>query len=192
MPLISLILGVSAISDEKENKTISQLLSRPVTREEVVVAKWITIMLIGLIINLINISYLYLGFSILVPNSIDIFGNLAVLVNSWLFLSLWYVVYATIFLFLGVILDKNAIGFGLAIAYFESFFGQFIFGALTQNSAFSIANHINYIASEFFLSDYFSFTIANFDPITSVMVCIGLVAGFLALSALTMRRKDFP
>lgn len=192
MPLISLILGVSAISDEKENKTISQLLARPVRREEIVVAKWITIMFIGLIIVAINTLILYLGFYILLPESIDLFGNLSVLIGTWLYLGLWYVVYATIFLFLGVFLDKNAIGLGLAIAYFEVFFGQFLFGGFTGASPFSIANHINYIASEYFLSDYLSFSIANFEVFSSVLVCIGLVIGFLFLAAFTMRRKDFP
>ena len=192
MPLISLILGVSAISDEKENKTISQLLVRPVRREEIVVAKWITIMVIGLIIVSINTMILYLGFYILLPGAIDLFGNLSVLIGTWLYLGLWYVVYATIFLFLGVFLDKNAIGLGLAIAYFEVFFGQLLFGGFTGASPFSIANHINYIASEYFLSDYLSFSIPNFEVFSSVLVCIGLVIGFIFLAAFTMRRKDFP
>ncbi|PWI46972.1 hypothetical protein CEE45_14115 [Candidatus Heimdallarchaeota archaeon B3_Heim] len=192
MPLISLILGVTAISDEKENKTISQLLARPVRREEIVISKWITIMIIGLIITTINSTILYLGFYILLPGSISLLGNLSVLLGTWMYLGLWFGVYATIFLFVGVFLDKNAIGLGLAIAYFEAFFGQFIFGAFSGNSPFSVANHIYYIASEFFLSDYISFNIAKFEPISSVLVCIGLVFGFLFLAAFTMRRKDFP
>ncbi|MHA2254930.1 MAG: ABC transporter permease [Candidatus Heimdallarchaeaceae archaeon] len=192
MPLVSLILGVSAISDEKENKTISQLLARPVRREEILLSKWITIMIIGLIITFINSIILYLGFYLLLPGSISFFGNLLVLLGVYLSLGLWYVVYATIFLFIGVFLDKNAIGLGLAIAYFEAFFSQFIFGSGTEKSPFSVANHIYHITSEYFLKDYLSFTIANFDVFSSVLVCIGLILGFLALSAFTIRRKDFP
>ncbi|MHA1996100.1 MAG: ABC transporter permease [Candidatus Hodarchaeales archaeon] len=192
MPLISLILGVSAISDEKENKTISQLLTRPVKREEIVITKWITIMITGLVIITINSIILYLGFNILLPGSFNLFGELSVLVGTWFYLGLWYVVYATIFLFVGVFLDKNALGLGLAIAYFEAFFGQFIFGGFSGGSPFSVANHINYVASEYFLSDFLSYTVTNFDPFSSVLVCIGLVFGFLFLAAFTMRKKDFP
>ena len=192
MPLVSLILGVSAISDEKENKTISQLLSRPVRREEILLSKWITIMIIGLIITFINSIVLYFGFYLLLPGSIDLFGNFFVFLGVYLSLGLWYVVYATIFLFVGVFLDKNAIGLGLAIAYFEAFFSQFLFGSATEKSPFSIANHIYYITSEYLLNDYISFKIANFESFSSVLVCIGLIMGFLALSAFTIRRKDFP
>ncbi len=194
MPLISLILGVSAISDEKENKTISQLLARPVKREEIVITKWITIMIIGLIIIAINSLILYIGFNVLLPGSFELFGNLSVLIGTWLYLSLWYAVYATIFLFLGVFFDKNALGLGLAIAYFEAFFGQFIFGAFSGGggSPFSVANHVNYVASEYFLSEYLSYRISHFEPFNSILVCIGLVLGFLGLAAFTMRRKDFP
>ena len=49
LPLICLILGISAFAEEKENKTISQLLTRPVRREEIVISKWITIMVIGIL-----------------------------------------------------------------------------------------------------------------------------------------------
>jgi ABC-type transport system involved in multi-copper enzyme maturation permease subunit len=192
MPLVSLILGVSAISDEKENKTMSQLLARPVRREEILISKWITIMIIGLIITLFNSIILYFGFHLLLLESINFLANIGVLFGVYFSLALWYVVYATIFLFVGVFLDKNAIGLGLAIAYFEAFFSQFLFGSLGEKSPFSIANHIYYITSEYFLNDYFSFSIANFDPLTSILVCIGLIAGFLALSAFTIRRKDFP
>ncbi len=192
MPLISLILGVSSISDEKENKTISQLLARPVKREEIVVSKWITIMIVGLIIIAIDSLILFLGFNILLPGSFDVFRNLSVLLGTYFYLSLWYVVYATIFLFVGVFLDKNALGLGLAIAYFEAFFGQFIFGGFGGNSPFSIANHVNYVASEYFLSDFMSYRVSNFDEFSSLLVCVGIVIGFLALAAVTMRRKNFP
>jgi len=192
MPLITLVLGVSAIADEKENKTISQLLSRPVTREEIVIAKWITIMLIGLVIVIIDSLILYFGFILFVPESIGLLEHLLELVRVWFYLGLWFSVYATIFLFLGVWIDKNAFGLGLAIAYFEAFFSQFLFGNLTGNSPFSISNHINYVASEYLLPNYLNFIISDFDPFTSLLICIGLILGFLFLGCFLMRKKDFP
>ncbi len=191
MPLICLILGISAISDEKENKTISQFLSRPVKREEIVLIKWITLLIIGVVIACLDALIIYLGLCIIV-NDFTIL-KFDVLIGTWLFLGLWVVVYSTIFLFLGIVIDKNALGWGLAIAYFEAFFGQFIFGfAAGGNSVYSIANHIYHVTSEFFLVDYYEFSITDFDPLNSLIVCITLIIGFLLLSMLAMRRKDFP
>jgi len=194
LPLISLILGISAISDEKENKTISQLLSRPVRREEIVVVKWLTVVILAVVIVSLDALIILLGLSFIVQDFSLLFDNLNVLFGVWLFLGLWVVVYSTIYLFLGIILDKNALGWGLAIAYFEAFFGQFIFGIAAAGGAtpFSIANHLNYVAAEFLLPDYLDFQILDFDPLNSLLICIGLIIGFLLLSMLTMRRKDFP
>ncbi|MHA1973733.1 MAG: ABC transporter permease [Candidatus Hodarchaeales archaeon] len=192
MPLISLILGVSAISDEKENKTISQLLTRPVRREEIVLAKWITIMIIGTIIVLIDSMIIFFSLALLVPESTAILSEFSVLIGVWGFLLTWYVVYASIFLLLGIVIDKNAIGWGLAIAYFDAFFGQFIFGGGVGNSAFSIANHIKNIATEYFLPKYLDFHVENFEPLSSILVCFCLIAGSLVLASFVIRNKDFP
>ena len=191
LPLICLILGISAISEEKENKTISQLLSRPVRREEIVVVKWITIIVIGVVIACLDALIVNVGLCIIVQDfSILQFD---VLFGMWLFVGMWVVVYSTIFLFVGIIIDKNALGWGLVIAYFEVFFAQFFFGPMTAgNNPYSIANHIYFVASEYFLADYFTFTIPDLDPFHSLIICLVLIGGFLMLSMFAMRRKDFP
>ena len=71
LPLICLILGISAISDEKENKTISQFLSRPVKREEIVLIKWITVLVIGVVIACIDALIIYLGLCFIVNDFIN-------------------------------------------------------------------------------------------------------------------------
>jgi ABC-type transport system involved in multi-copper enzyme maturation permease subunit len=190
MPLISLILGISALADEKENKTISQLLSRPIYREEIVIAKWISTVIVGLVIVFFDALIVYLGLCIQV-NDFSIF-RLEVFIGAWAYLALWFLVYMTIFVFLGIVIDSNALGMGLAIAYFEAFFSQFIFGGGGAKSPFSIVNHVNQVASEFLISDYYSFTILNYEPLLSLYTCLALIIGFLALSLLVMRRKDFP
>ncbi len=192
LPLICLILGISALSDEKENKTISQLLSRPVKREEIVFVKWITVLVIGVVIACLDALIIYIGLCVIV-NDFTIL-NFGVLLGAWLFVGLWVAVYSTIFLFLGIVIDKNALGWGLAIAYFEAFFGQFIFGPFTggANSVYSIANQIYYVTSEYFLVDYFSFSISDFEPYYSLIICFALIFGFLLLSMFAMQRKDFP
>ncbi|MFX0016310.1 MAG: ABC transporter permease subunit [Promethearchaeota archaeon] len=191
LPLICLILGISAISDEKENKTISQFLSRPVKREEIVLTKWITVLIIGIVIACLDASIIYIGLCI-ITNDFTIL-NFEVLLGTWLFVGLWVIVYSTIFLLLGIVIDKNTLGWGLAIAYFEVFFGQFIFGiAGGTNNPYSISNHIYYVTSEFFLVNRFTFSIPDFEPIYSLIICLALIFGFLLLSMLAMRRKDFP
>lgn len=191
LPLICLILGISAISDEKENKTISQFLARPVKREEIVLIKWITLVIIGVVIACLDALIIYLGLCIIVSDFTIL--KFDILIGTWLFVGLWVAVYSTIFLLLGIIIDKNALGWGLAIAYFEVFFGQFIFGfAGGGNTPYSIANHIYQVTSEYFLMDHFTFEIVDFDPLNSLIVCIILIIGFLLLSMLAMRRKDFP
>ncbi len=190
MPLISLILGISAMADEKENKTISQLLSRPVYREEIAFVKWVATVIVGLVIVFIDALIIYLGLCIQFSD-FSIF-QLDVFIGAWAYLALWFLVYVTIFVFLGIVIDSNALGIGLAIAYFEAFFSQFIFGGGGSNSAFSIVNHVNQVASEFFLSDYYSFSITNYDPGLSLLTCFALIIFFLVSSLLAMRRKDFP
>lgn len=190
MPLISLILGISAIADEKENKTISQLLSRPIYREEIVITKWISTVIVGLIVVFIDALIVYLGLCFQMGD-FSIF-RLEVFIGAYFYLALWFLVYVTIFIFLGIVIDSNALGMGLAIAYFEAFFSQFLFGGIGANSPFSIVNHVNQVASEFLISDYYSFTIVNYEPLLSLYTCIGLIVGFLVLSLLAMRRKDFP
>ncbi len=192
MPLISLILGISAIADEKENKTISQLLSRPIYREEIVITKWISTVIVGLVIVFIDALIVYFGLCFQVGD-FSIF-RLEVFIGAWVYLALWFLVYVTIFIFLGIIIDSNALGMGLAIAYFEAFFSQFIFGGGEGggNSAFSIVNHVNQVASEFLISDYYSFSIVNYDPELSLLTCLALIVSFLAFSLLVLRKKDFP
>jgi ABC-type transport system involved in multi-copper enzyme maturation permease subunit len=192
LPLICLILGISAISDEKENKTISQFLSRPVKREEIVLIKWVTVLVIGVVIACLDALIVYLGLCFIVSD-FTLF-KLDVLIGTWLFVGLWVVVYSTIFILLGIVIDKNALGWGLAVAYFEAFFSQFIFGPFSggENSPYSIANHIYHVTAEFFLVGYFDFVIIDFEPFYSLIVCIMLIVGFLLLSMLAMRRKDFP
>jgi ABC-type transport system involved in multi-copper enzyme maturation permease subunit len=192
MPLISLILGISAISDEKEQKTLSQFLARPVYREEFVITKWISIAIIGICITGIDALIINIGLCIQVNDFSVLFNNLDVFLVAWVYLGLWFLVYSTIFLFLGVVIDKNALGWGLGIAYFEAFFSQFIFGNIGSASAFSIINHINYVGSYFLLGDYYEYIIPNFDPEFSLLICVGLIFTSLALSVLVMRRKDFP
>ncbi len=193
LPLICLILGISAIAEEKENKTISQLLSRPVRREEIVLVKWISIVVIGVVIACLDALLIYIGLCILARDFSILFEHFNVLFGIWMFVGTWVAIYGTIFLFLGIIIDKNALGWGLAIAYFEVFFGQFIFGPMTaRNNPYSITNHIYFVASEFFLVGYFNYSIPDVDPFHSLIICFTLIIVFLLLSMLVMRRKDFP
>ena len=162
-------------------------------REEIVVVKWLTVVILGVVIVSLDALIILLGLSFIVQDFSLLFDNLNVLLGAWLFLGLWVSVYGTIYLFLGIIVDKNALGWGLAVAYFEAFFGQFIFGfAAGGATPFSIANHLNYVAAEFFLRDYLVFEIIDLDPLFSLSICIGLIIGFLFLSMVAMRRKDFP
>lgn len=193
LPLICLILGISAIAEEKENKTISQLLSRPIRREEIVLVKWISVVVVGVVIVCLDALIINIGICILVQDFSILFEHFDVLFGIWLFVGMWVAVYSTIFLFIGVIIDKNALGWGLVIAYFEVFFAQFIFGTFSgENSPYSIANHIYFVTSEFFLVDYITFSIPDLDPFNSLIICFSLIVGFLLLSMFAMRRKDFP
>jgi ABC-type transport system involved in multi-copper enzyme maturation permease subunit len=191
MPLISLVLGISAVGDEKENKTISQLLAKPIYREEIVLAKWVSAAVVGLVVVIIDSLIIYLGLCIQINDFSILLNNLEVLFAAWAFLALWFLVYVSIFLLLGIWIDNNALGMGLLIAYFEAFFSQFLLGG-ASNSPFSISNHINYVASELLLGDYYSFNIPNYDPIVSFLICLGIIVGSLLLSLIMMRRKDFP
>lgn len=194
LPLVTLILGISAIVDEKESRTISHLFARPIGRHELIFSKWIVANIMGFIITTavnVLVFFAVAGFA----NDFSLaLNNLDLLLSSSIFLGIYVATYTSIFLFVGTIIEKNALVIGLIIAYFEVFFSQFIFGLGmgSEGSPYSITNHLYNIASEYLMPDYLSYSIINFEPIGS----IGVIAGLILLSFLgamvVIRMKDLP
>lgn len=192
LPLITLILGISAIAEEKENKTISQFLSRPISRQEIVFSKWIVSVTIGVIL-IVLINLMGLGSIILLTGDPTIVtDNLSVVFMSSVFLSFYSVVYISVFLLIGTIINQNQIMWGFFIAYFEVFFGQFIFGlgSGAEGTPYSISNHIYFVASEYLLPEFMDYSVSNFDPISSLLVLIILIIIGLGGSMVGFRKID--
>ncbi|MHA1450236.1 MAG: ABC transporter permease subunit [Candidatus Hodarchaeales archaeon] len=192
LPLITLILGISAVADEKENKTISQILAKPIHRQEFVIAKWLVATITGIaiicILNAITLSTV----GILAGDLGLIFDNLNLFLAISIFLSIYTVTYVSIFVLLGTVIEKNALVIGLVIAYFEAFFSQFIFGlaAGSNRTPYSITNNLYYIASEYLLPDHINASITNFEPWMSVAVIAGIVILSITGAMVIIRRID--
>ncbi|MFW9992604.1 MAG: ABC transporter permease [Candidatus Odinarchaeota archaeon] len=193
LPLISLVLGISAVADEKESKTISQFFSRPVRRDDIVISKWIVSIITGIVmITVINVIY-FLVNALLSNDSSFVTKNLDIMIGMTFFLWIYLTTYISLFLLLGVIIEKNAMMMGIFIAYFEVFLGQFIFGlgsGFRAGTPYSITNHIYYIASEYLVPRYFRYYVTNYEPYMSVLVIAGIIVASLIAAIIVIRRKD--
>ncbi|MHA2333278.1 MAG: ABC transporter permease [Candidatus Hodarchaeales archaeon] len=193
IPLISLILGISAVGDEKENKTISQLVARPIKRYDVIVCKWFVSITTGIVmITAINVIY-YLINAVLSSNSQFILENVNIFIGTSVFLWIYLSTYISIFLLIGVIIEKNALTIGLFIAYFEVILSQFIFGlgsGSRYGTPYSIPNHVYHVASKYLIPEYFNYTVLDFEPQASALVILGIVVLSLAGAILAISMKD--
>ncbi len=130
------ILGSSILSKEEDDKTIEFLLSKPITRNKILLGKAIVILINLVIFNLTLFVFLLLGFSIVA----DEFSLITILLFCLGSLVL-EVVFASIAFFISVFITKSrkviSVSLGLAIGFY--FFDVII--KINENLSF-----LNYIS----------------------------------------------
>lgn len=192
IPPISIIFGISAISDERENKTLTQLNARPLGRQEIIFSKFITHSLIAsIVIVFINTVAFLLAWNF--STALDTSKIIELYIGSSLFLILNIIVFVAIFIMIGTIIEKGALIIGFFIAYFESFFGQLIFGASDTGEAsiYSISNHLYYVSYEYLLNyETNKLIIADLEPIYSLLILIGIIIVSLGIAMIAIRKMD--
>jgi ABC-2 type transport system permease protein len=178
IPLFGLLLGTAALSDEIETHTIIQIVSRPVRRSEIVVWRYIATVIVGSLIGFITITAFYLSVSIIAPIPID------VLFGSWVLISVSCWVYSSIFIFLGLALDKPLI-WGVLVTLYEQLLGVLLI--FIGGGAFSLSGHITNIGSDML---GYSSVIQGWNPIDSAILLSIVSFVMIALATGIFHYKD--
>ncbi len=186
VPLLGLLLGMAALSDEIESHTIVQLVSRPITRVEILVWRYIATLVAGTFMLMIATCLLF-GWFALVAGLDANYMTLDLLPRTWSFIGLCNAVYCSIFMLLGIAL-KRPLFWGVIVALYEQLLGvifSFIGGA-----AYSLSAHIRNVGTTIFLHTPGNWSISDWTPETSGFLLFVLLVGSLVLAAFLFRAKD--
>src|SRR5215211_4331060 len=176
-PLVVLAIAAAAFGNEIEDRTLANLTLTPVPRWKIAVPKLLATITIAA--PFIAASAFFTSYVAFVG---DIRATLAVTVSA----IVGVVLYASAFVWLGLV-STQAIGVGLLyIVLWEGFFSGFVSGVrLLSIRHYAIALMHGIDARRFAAGDHLSTTAAI---ITSSLV----IGGFLLLSVRRLRRMDVP
>ena len=178
IPLFGLMLGTAALSDEIETHTIVQIISRPVRRLEIVVWRYIATAIAGSLIGFISISAFYISISIMNPLQLE------VLFGAWGLLSVSCWVYSSIFILLGLAIEKPLI-WGVVVTLYEQLLGVLI--VFIGGGAFSLSSHIANIGSTML---GYSSTIQGWAPVDSAILLTVFSFAMIAVAVGIFHYKD--
>jgi ABC-type transport system involved in multi-copper enzyme maturation permease subunit len=178
IPLFGLLLGTAALSDEIETHTIIQIVSRPVKRLEIVIWRYIATVIVGSLIGFISITAFYGAVSITTPIPLDALWGSLVLMS----ISCW--VYSSLFIFLGLAIDKPLI-WGVLVTLYEQLLGLLL--VFLGGGAFSLSNHITNVGS---IILGYSSTIQDWAPADSAILLVTITFVMIALAIAIFQYKD--
>ncbi|MFW9917348.1 MAG: ABC transporter permease [Candidatus Thorarchaeota archaeon] len=195
--MTTLIIATSLIADEKRDRTFSYFLTRPLSRTELLIWKWVSLEIILAVIYLIPVLSFYavmeggLGLNErdLARSIEDIINNGEVAVHAYYVLFIITSAYGAILLFIGILFDRPIIVGGLIL------FGEFLFlrGLMIALNLewFSLSAHAQNIMEEFL---YFQGPPEDFpfSVLESHLVYLLVIIGSLIASILAVRQMDFP
>jgi ABC-type transport system involved in multi-copper enzyme maturation permease subunit len=178
VPLFGLLLGTAAVSEEMESHTIMQIVSRPVTRVEIVVWRYAATIAAGSITAFIATGIMYAWFGLVA--GIDI----GLLIGSWAFLTACNSVYCAIFMLLGIALSRPLF-WGVLVVLYEQLLGavfSFIGGA-----PYSLSAHMSNMGNIFL---EFHYQIPGWSSTSSVTLLLVILIACLLMAAFLFHRKD--
>ncbi len=195
--IVTLIFATSLITDEKRDRTLSYFLTRPISRMELVLWKWLSLEIILAVVFLVPVFSFYVAMEGAIGlNEQDLArGFEEIIKNSEVGIHAYYVLfviasaYGAILMFLGIVIDRPIIVGGLIL------FGElFVLRGLMMSlnlSLFSLSSHMQNIAEEFL---YFAGQPEDFpfSVLESHAVYLLTIMGSLIASILAVRRMDFP
>jgi len=186
VPLLGLLLGMAALSDEMESHTIVQLVSRPVTRVEILLWRYIATLVAGTFMLMIATSLLFGWFALVAGLDAD-HMTLDLLPRTWGYIGLCNAVYCSIFMLLGIAL-KKPLFWGVIVALYEQLLG--ILFSFIGGAAYSLSAHIRNVGTTIFVRTPGNWSISGWAPEASGLLLSGLLVGSLVMAAFLFRGKD--
>lgn len=181
IPLIVLATSAAAFSNEIEDRTLANLTLSPVPRWQIVIPKLLGTITIAAPFAVVS-AFLTSHIAFLADNT----ATLAIVISAVVSVAL----YASAFLWLGLV-SSQAVGLGLLyIVLWEGFFSGFVAGVRLlsiRHYASALMNGIDprRFASEFAGADSIRFGIV-------IAMCLLVFTGFTLLSIRRLRRMDVP
>lgn len=170
-PVIALLFTASVLQDEISNGTMPYLWTKPVGRGSIVVGKFIGAIAIALLITILS----SLGTVGAMTADVSMLGtHLGALIPT-------VFAYGALFLALGTLLERGLLwGFVFLLGWEE---------ALSRVSTLATQISIRHYAEE--LARALQNGASSLDPLTSLLVLIGIGSALLILSAIRFSRMEF-
>jgi len=141
---LSLVIGTSLIADEKENQTLSFLLMRPISREVVILHKYLAYIVAMAVFYLIPVFGTYIVlFSYKISWLID---QIDVALGLWILTVLGSIAFGAIYLLLGVVF-KRPLMIGVFVAFFWNYVPIFL-GVGAEK--LTLSYHLEYLFNALF------------------------------------------
>jgi ABC-2 type transport system permease protein len=176
-PLVVLAIGGAAFANELEDRTLANLVLSPIPRWKIIVPK---------LLATITIAAPFTAISAFATGYIAFLGDLTATIAITLAAVGGVAMYASAFVWLGLV-TTQAIGVGLLyIVLWEGFFSQFVAGV-------RLLSIRHYAIALMHAMDARRFATADHLPVAIAITISGLVfGGFLLLAVRRLRRMDVP
>ena len=176
-PLVVLAIAGAAFANELEDRTLANLTLSPLPRWEIVVPK---------LLAAITIAGPFIAVSALLTSHVAFLGDLRATIAVTVSALVGVALYASMFVWLGLV-TTQAIGIGLLyIVLWEGFFAGFVAGARVLSIRhYAIALMHGLDGRRFAGGSHMSLVLA-------IVVAVVVFGGFLLLSIRRLRRMDVP
>jgi len=176
-PLVVLAIAAAAFGNEVEDRTLANLTLSPVPRWRIALPK---------LLATITIAGPFIAASALLTTHIAFLGDMRATVAVTVSAVVGVSMYASLFVWLGLV-STQAIGIGLLyIVLWEGFFSGFVSGVrLLSIRHYAIALMHAMDERRFASSDHLSASVA-------IVIAMLVIGGFLALANRRLRRMDVP
>jgi ABC-2 type transport system permease protein len=178
LPLVVLAIGGAAFGNEVEDRTLANLTLAPIARWRIALPKFLAVM---------TIAAPFIAASGLLTAHIAFLGDTRATVAVTVSVLAGVAMYASVFVFLGLV-SSHAIGIGLLyIVIWEGFFAGFVSGVrLLSIRYYAIAIMHAIDPRRFALAD------DTLPAIAAVIATAVVTGGFLVLSTRRLRSMDVP
>jgi ABC-2 type transport system permease protein len=190
VPILGIFYGTSLIADEVEDKTITYLFTRPISRSAVLIGKYLAYLASTILIVLPSVMLVY--FLIVPIGGSSIAGTFPNLLRDLMLLALGLAVYGALFAAVGAWV-KRPVLIGLFFAFGWENFALALPGYLKR---FTIAFYTQGLVphtmpQENLLSLLQSFFRDSVGPVQAVVTLAAIAAAALALATRAVERREY-
>jgi ABC-type transport system involved in multi-copper enzyme maturation permease subunit len=189
VPLLGVFYGTSLIADEVEDKTITYLFTRPISKGSVLVGKYLAYLVCTVFVVLPSVMLVYL---LIVPMQGSLCGSFLDLVKDLILLALGLAVYGAVFAFIGAKF-KRPLLIGLV----------FIFG--WEQAALAFPGYLKYYTVAYYVQALVPHAMPNDSTLsllqgmfretpsllTSLLSLVVIWGVFLWIAAWVVERKEY-